>query len=201
MKNQKPDKTAVKLNPEKWVDEYGDYLFRYTLIRVRDTNAAEDLVQETFLAALKSSRNFASRSTEKTWLTGILKHKILDYFRKKNQEFPSDQIEHIEQRLEELFDEKGQWKKQPSDWKKNAHQLYEQKEFMAIFYKCMAELKGKIARAFLLRELDGKSTKEICEILDITKSNTWVILHRARMLLRLCLDNKWFGKKTKAGAS
>ena len=97
-------------NPEKWVDLYGDYLYRYALYRVYEATVAEDLVQETFLAALRSLKNFQYRSSIKTWLTGILKHKIIDHFRKKAKEQPMDDIESNINNLDNLFTKNGQWK-------------------------------------------------------------------------------------------
>lgn len=179
-------------NPEKWVDLYGDYLYRYALYRVYETTVAEDLVQETFLAALGSIKNFQYRSSIKTWLTGILKHKIIDHFRKKAKEQPMDGIEPHIDKLNDLFTKNGQWKIKPANWNADPQKLYGQKEFMKVLHKCLAELPGRQASAFTLREIVGENTKEICKILDVSATNIWVLLHRARMFLRRCLEINWF---------
>jgi RNA polymerase sigma-70 factor (ECF subfamily) len=178
--------------PEKWVDLYGDYLYRYALYRVYEATVAEDLVQETFLAALRSFKNFQSRSSIKTWITGILKHKIIDHFRKKAKEQLIDNIEPDINKLDDLFDQNGHWKIKPAKWNADPQKLYDQKEFIITLHKCLAELPGRQASAFILREIVGENTKEICKILDISTTNCWVLLHRARMYLRRCLEINWF---------
>lgn len=179
-------------NPEKWVDLYGDYLYRFALYRVYEVAIAEDLVQETFLAALGSIKDFQRRSSIKTWLTGILKHKIIDYFRKKAREQSIDDIELNVNNLDDLFDQNGHWKIKPAKWDADPQKLYDQKEFIKIFQKCLAELPGLQASAFTLREIIGESTEKICKILDVSSTNCWVLLHRARMYLRRCLEINWF---------
>jgi RNA polymerase sigma-70 factor (ECF subfamily) len=179
-------------NPEKWIDLYGDYLYRYALYRVYESTVAEDLVQETFLAALSSFKNFQHRSSIKTWLTGILKHKIIDHFRKKAKEQQTDDIDPHINKLNDHFDRNGQWKIKPAKWNADPQKLYDQKEFIEVLHKCLAKLPGRQASAFILREIVGKNTTEICKILDISTTNSWVLLHRARMFLRRCLEIKWF---------
>lgn len=179
-------------NPEKWVDLYGDYLYRYALYRVYETTVAEDLVQETFLAALGSIKNFQYRSSIKTWLTGILKHKIIDHFRKKTKEQPMDDVKPHIDKLNDLFTKNGQWKIKPANWNADPQKLYGHKEFMKVLHKCLAELPSRQASAFTLREIVGENTKEICKILDVSATNIWVLLHRARMFLRRCLEINWF---------
>jgi RNA polymerase sigma-70 factor (ECF subfamily) len=183
-------------DPETWVDQYGDYLYRFALSRLRDRAAAEDLVQETFLAALHARENFKGRSSVTTWLTGILKHKIIDYFRKESRNQPVEDVESFNPTLDDFFDEKGKWKIRPSKWTTNPMELYEQKEFMKILRLCLSELSGRLAQVFTLRELEELSTKEICKVFDISATNCWVMLYRARMLLRRCLEINWFSSKT-----
>jgi RNA polymerase sigma-70 factor (ECF subfamily) len=183
-------------NPEVWVDEYGDFLYRYALSRVKDPSTAEDLVQETFLAALKARQNFRGRSTARTWLIAILKHKIVDHIRKKVREQPSDRVESLFDSAvygidDDLFNDRGDWKNPPLKWTGNPTKLYEQKEFIDILYRCLGELPERQAKAFMMREIDGLSTDEICKALNISATNSWVILYRARMLLRQCLEIKW----------
>ena len=189
--NARKSDTANIDNPETWVDEYGDFLYRYALSRVKDPSVAEDLVQETFLAALRARENFKGRSTARTWLIAILKHKIVDYIRKKIREPSSDKIETLSDLADSDFNDKGEWQIRPSKWAINPGKIYEQKEFLDVLYRCLAELPERLAEAFMLREMDGLSTEEVCKVLDITATNSWVMLYRARMSLRGCLENKW----------
>ena len=140
-------KRALKLNSDAWVDQYGDALFHFALARVNRRDIAEELVQETFLAAVQSQKRFKGQSSEKTWLFGILKHKVIDHF-----------------------------------------------------YQCLSGLPQRTADVFVYREIDGLSTDEICKLLGITSANCWVILYRARMLLRKCLELVGFGQKQKVFA-
>ncbi len=190
--NIKASNNSQKLDPETWVEEYGDSLYYFALSRVLDSSIAEDLVQETFLGALTAKKSFESRSSEKTWLTGILKHKIIDHFRKQQKEQPYDDMESLKDATDDLFDEKGKWKIKPVKWPKDVHHLYEQQEFMQILRQCLSTLSPKAANVFVLREMDGESTDDICKILNVSATNCWVLLHRARMFLRRCLEKNWF---------
>lgn len=194
-KNQPETKTQLE-NPEDWVDQYGDFLYRFALSRVKEPSVAEDLVQETFLAALNSRRNFRGRSTARTWLIAILKHKIVDHIRKKVREQTSDKVEFTSDGFANApfdanFTNVGNWQTRPAKWAANPTKLYEQKEFIDVLYRCLGELPERQAKAFLMREIDGLSTKEICKALSISPTNSWVMLYRARMWLRQCLENKW----------
>ena len=194
-KNQLEKKTQIE-QPESWVDQYGDFLYRFALSRIKDPSVAEDLVQETFLAALNARRNFRGRSTARTWLIAILKHKIVDHIRKKVREHTSDNIEFVPDgsanaSIDAHFDTSGHWQVRPAKWAVNPTKLYEQKEFINVLYLCLGELPERQAKAFMMREIDGLSTKEICKALSISATNSWVMLYRARMWLRQCLENKW----------
>jgi len=183
-------------NPESWVDQYGDFLYHFTLSRIKDPSIAEDLVQETFLAALKARKNFQGRSTARTWLIAILKHKIVDHIRKQVREHTSDKLESMlntaaNDPVDSSFNDEGDWRIRPSKWAIDPMKLYEQKEFMDILYQCLGELPQRQAEAFMMREIDGLSTEEICKVLNITATNSWVMLYRARMWLRRCLENSW----------
>ena len=186
-------------DPQAWVDQYGDYLYRYAFTRLQDSAAAEDLVQETFLAALSARENFEGRSSVTTWLTGILKHKIIDHLRKESRSQPVEDVEPFTHSLDELFDEKGKWKIGPSKWNFNPTELYERKEFWRILARCLSELSGRLARAFTLRELEELSTEEICKVLNASATNVWVMLYRARMFMRRCLEINWFGVNSYEG--
>jgi RNA polymerase sigma-70 factor (ECF subfamily) len=192
MSKSKSD-AAIIDHPESWVDHYGDFLYRFALSRVKDPAVAEDLVQETFLAALRARENFKGRSAGRTWLIAIMKHKIVDYIRKKIREPSTDKIETLTDMLDSDFNDHGKWQIRPLKWAINPGKIYEQKEFLDVLYHCLAELPQRLAEAFVLREMDGLSTAEVCKVLDITATNSWVMLYRARMSLRHCLENKWLG--------
>jgi RNA polymerase sigma-70 factor (ECF subfamily) len=192
MSERKSDAADIA-NPESWVDEYGDFLYRFALSRVKDPSVAEDLVQETFLAALRAYENFKGRSAARTWLIAILKHKIVDHIRKKIREPSTDKIETLTDLADSDFDDRGEWQNRPIKWAINPDKIYEQKEFLDVLYRCLADLPERLAEAFILREMDGLSTEDICKVLNITPTNSWVMLYRARMSLRRCIENKWLG--------
>jgi len=183
--------------PEAWVDLYGDALYGYALSRLQDPSVAEDLVQETFLAALGALKNFRGQSSIKTWLTGILKHKIMDHLRRKYREVSREYADPDGQNRDGFFDEHGAWKLKPTKWSADPHRLVQQQQFMETLFRCLAGLSEQAARAFVFREMDGMSTEELCKVLEISATNSWVILHRARMKLRHCLEINWFGTKKK----
>ena len=194
--NTKSEQTQNEsTHPETWVDNYGDSLFQFAIMRVHDQTVAEDLVQDTLLAGLKARDTFQGRSSEKTWLIGILKNKILDFFRKKYREQPTDKVEITADRVADQFNEKGTWKVGPAEWEVNPDSQFEQQEFMEIMYQCLKDLPGRLAKLFVLREMEGLSTEKICKALDITATNSWVMLHRARAALRGCLDTHWLTAK------
>jgi len=178
--------------PEGWVDKYGDYLYRCAILRARDPQLAEDLVQETFLAALKSKASFSGRSSEKTWLVGILKHKVIDHFRKNAKESVVDNIENTPDANEHMFT-LGFWSpfNRPGRWEGSPPEAAENTAFWGVFLECLKGLPERVARAFYLREVDDLSSPEICKELDVTSTNLWVMLHRARARLRRCIELKW----------
>jgi len=181
-------------DPATWVAQHGDALFRYALMKMRDESQAEDMVQETFLAALKARERFSGQSSEKTWLIGILKHKIIDHFRKHKREQSSDDIESLTEQLNQQFDHTGHWSIPMRTWEQ-PEQAHENKEFWKIFAACINHLPDHLADLFILREIKGLSSEEICKLLDIsTTNNMWVMLSRARMRLRGCLDSRWFNR-------
>jgi len=185
------------LDPTTWIDQFGDYLYRFALARIKDQTAAEDLVQETFLAALHGRKNFKGRSTVKTWLSAILKHKIVDYLRKNSRKQVINDTDTITESIDGFFHKNGNWKIRPGKWNLDPSKIYEQREFMDTFYKCLSELPDRLSKAFVLREMEGYSTKEICNDLQVSSSNSWVMLYRARMFLRRCLEVFWFNKTKK----
>jgi RNA polymerase sigma-70 factor (ECF subfamily) len=192
----------AELDPERWVDDHGDYLFNYALSRLRDPVQAEDFVQEALLAALKNHQRFEGRSTERSWLTGILKNKILDHFRKAGRETSFTDMEFYRDEEDRTFENQefpDHWNNAaaPTEWNAAGSAL-DKAEFWKVFHECSGNLPDRIARVFLLREVDGMPSHEICATLNITDSNLWVMLHRARLALRRCLEVNWFGLSAEA---
>ncbi len=185
----------MRTNPAKWVDEHGDYLFWYTLARLRQREVAEDLVQETFLAALHAQDRFAGASSERTWLVGILKRKIVDHLRRKGREQPVRDLAAVDRWTDALFDERGNWRKKPGKWPSAPSATIEKEEFWAIFTACLQKLPERLADAFILREVEELAGQEVCKVLNVSANNLWVMLHRARLGLRRCLEVNWFGNK------
>jgi RNA polymerase sigma-70 factor, ECF subfamily len=187
-------------DPERWVEEYGDYLFKYALSRLRDPTTAEDMVQETFLAALKGATRFQGRSAEKSWLIGILKNKICDYYRKLSRETSFTDLEFYADEESDRFIPDGPFKDGwvhelgPQEWTNPGASL-DNEIFWQTYRDCSNKLPKNIGTVFNLREVDGVHSKEICAMLNITESNLWVMLHRARMALRRCLETNWFGNQ------
>jgi RNA polymerase sigma-70 factor, ECF subfamily len=187
-------------DPEKWVEEHGDYLFRCALLRVRDQVIAEDLVQETLLAALQARERFAGQSSERTWMIGILKHKIIDRFRKDVREQPAEDPQRMTEIPEEdeTFDKDGHWRLDqtaPMDWPDHPGAVLERKQFWESLRRCLTTLPPNMAQVFTLRELDELESDAICTTLHISSSNLWVLLHRARKQLRQCLEVNFFGHR------
>ena len=170
------------------VEEERPYLLRYASLQLRDRDAAEDCVQETLVAALAGEASFGGRSNLRTWLTGILKHKIVDAIRRKSRD-PEPLPETAE--FDALFDETGHWGEPPTAWPESS---LEQKQFFAVLEKCLAGLPAKTAQAFMMREHMGFETDEICKELAVTPTHCWVLLYRARMALKECLQTNWFRK-------
>jgi RNA polymerase sigma-70 factor (ECF subfamily) len=183
-------------SPEDWLTQHGDALYRYAFFRLHDRLLAEDLVQETLLAALKARHGFSGRSSERTWLIGILKNKLVDHLRKNVREQPVADMDESDREVDVLFDAKGNWKTPPSDWGNPTNAL-EQKQFWKVFADCFSGLSSRHAQVFALCEFDGLSSAEVCKAIDLTATNTWVILHRARLQLRQCLESRWFERAMK----
>jgi len=186
------------LEPHRWVERYGDYLFNYAIVRVNEREIAEDLVQETFLAGLKSREGFRGESSERTWLTSILKRKIVDTYRKKNISKESSFGEFEPTFLDGDFHKsedpmKGRWLtgKGPNSNSLLPEGDLERAELMKYIRLCIGNLKPQLAAVFIMRMIDEEDSDTICKELGITPSNLWVILHRARLKMRDCLEKKW----------
>ena len=180
--------------PEQWLQLYGDILYRYGLARVRSPEVAEDLVQETLLAGLKAKENYEGKASVQTWLIGILKYKMIDYFRKNSREQTEQYDEGLVNNDSDYFDEKGHWSVNFSSWP-TPDKSMEQQQFMDVLQGCLNRLPPKMAQLFLLRELEGLKNEEICELMAISSvNNLWVILSRTRVQLRHCLDIQWLNQ-------
>ena len=177
---------------EGWVDEHGQYLFRYALPRVRDRHWAEELVQETFLAALKSIGSFRGESSPRTWLVTIMRRKIADFYRKRNREPEAQSIDASDPVIDSWFDQQGGWLREPSRCEIDPAELHERSDFWIVFEKCLGKLPERQAEAFAMRVMDDRKPDDVCKVLSITPTNLWVLLHRARARLRACLETNWF---------
>lgn len=197
---RQPD-VHVQPDPTVWLDEHGDYLFHYAAVRLRDSGSAEDVVQETLLSAIDSLDSYHGKSTERTWLTSILRHKIVDFYRKSIRETPIDEAECDVSAFDSLFTH-SQWADHwndaviPSDWGTRAETTLQQNEFYSTLETCMSKLPKRVAGVFMLREMEGYDTDELCRLLDLSANNLWTILYRARMSLRKCIESNWFEKIT-----
>jgi len=178
------------LNPASWVDQYGDYLYRYAVSRLRDGEAAEEVVQETFVAALRHVEQYEAKGSERAWLLGILKRKIIDLVRARNRA-TSLADEDSNDPSEALFDRKGSWQKRIRLAGYAPLDSLEREEFWRILRGCLETLPKRQADVFVLREMDDQTTDEICKELEITASNLWVILYRARLQLSNCMKTRW----------
>jgi RNA polymerase sigma-70 factor (ECF subfamily) len=147
------------------------------------------------VAALVGEAGFAGRANLRTWLTGILKHKIVDTIRRQSRERPASDLEpeSDDGEFDGLFDRRGHWDPMPAAWE-HPEQALNQRQFLAALEACLRALPERTARAFMMREHLGLETSEICKELSITATHLWVMLHRARMALRLCLQENWFAK-------
>lgn len=177
-----------------WLEEHGDALYRYALVRVRNPPEAEDLVQETLLAALTARQSFAGESSLRTWLIAILRNKLADHFRRRAREAPlADEPD--DETIEAMFqnDPGEHWRVPPSPWA-NPVEALEQRQFWQAFTACLEQLPPRQAEVFGLCELDGLGGEETCKVLGLSPSNLWVLMHRARLRLRQCLETGWFGQ-------
>ena len=190
MNEKSETKKQSQLDPEKWVNEYADGLYRYALLRVGDPDIAEDLVQETFLAALTSRDRFKGKASERTWLTAILRYKSIEYWRKNKPPAtrPADK------EPSDFFDKSQHWDPVPSDWSGDPQHQLSQAEFWQILQQCISKLGQTLSDAFFMREFEEVSTETICEHLKISPEGLWSRLHRARLNLRHCLEKHWFSE-------
>lgn len=186
------------------LEQHREALYRYALLHLRAPDDAEDVVQETFLAALQGAGAFRGDSALRTWLIGILKRKIVDRVRRQLREpvvqppVDPETGEEDAAFMDRLFQPDGHWGTPPQTWA-DPQGCLENEAFWRVFEACVRELPGKGARVFLLREVAGLEAAEICKDVGISASNYWVIMHRARLRLRDCLDACWFQKASGGG--
>ena len=185
------------------IESHRPYLMRYALAQLRDGQLAEEAVQEALVAALESLASFDGRSALRTWLTSILRFKVIDLQRRAIAERAHQPLDEEaeageEAWLDELFDASGHWREAPQSWS-NPEAAIEQRRFWEAFERCLDRLPGAGSRVFFRREIAGEDTEAICKAEGITASNCWVILHRARLALRACLEKNWFGREGARG--
>lgn len=178
-----------KLNPESWIDDYGDYLFRYAMSRLRNATAAEEVVQETLLSGVRYQEQFAGKGSERAWLLGILKRKIVDHVRARSRYY--QRYEDEADPTVDLFDRQGRWKSGAMPAVAPESNLALQ-ELWQIVRDCLEGLPKGQADVFVLSVMEEMETADICRQLEITPSNYWVRLHRARVGLAKCVGSKWY---------
>lgn len=193
--------TSIKApEPQLWLDRYGDELYRFAFSRVRTATAAEELVQETLLSALRALESFRGHATERTWLFVILKRKLLDYYRRQARcrevpllaTTPAGPEENV---FFESHD--GHWRREqyPAAWETPDGELDHQ-ELQRVLEQCQQKLPPQHEAVFTLRFIEELPAEEICQELHLTPANYWVIIHRAKLQLRRCLERHGLGRRT-----
>jgi RNA polymerase sigma-70 factor (ECF subfamily) len=154
-----------------------------------------------FFAAVKTFGSFRGKSSERSWLCGILKNKICDHFRKLGRETCFTDLEFLDDELSHKFVPEEFWNHErgPLEWKPEAEVVMHRTEFWETFRDCLAKLPQRVADVFMLREMEEMKTEQICQDLNISPNNLWVMLHRARMALRECLEMNWFKESQQEG--
>ncbi|TYB79316.1 sigma-70 family RNA polymerase sigma factor [Bizionia myxarmorum] len=178
------------INPDHWIDRYSDYLFNFTISRVSDREISKDLVQDTFFAGLKSMKNFKGEASERTWLISILKRKIIDHYRKINSKKGQAEV----RMTYNTNEDEGDWLEErvADPFDKTAQDTLENEELGDAIYSCLEKLPEKQAIVFKMKTIEGLETEAICNELNITPSNLWVIVHRARTAMAECMEKTWF---------
>lgn len=184
------------LDPSSWLSRYGDYLYSFCRLRVSDADTAEDLLQETMLTAYKARDTFRGQSSEITWLVSILRNKITDHYRKKDVLREAGDFSEWTQKesIDNFFDHAtGHWLSEtaPRAWDSADSSLLKD-EFEDVLGQCLQKMPSKLAPVFMARFFDEEEAETICKVHGLSPSNYWVILHRARVMLRACLEKNWF---------
>lgn len=188
--NPNPARSAP--DPERWLDVHGDALYRYARLHVSDDHAAEDLVQDTLLAAMQAADRFRGDAQERTWLIGILKHKLIDHLRAVGRRPVGPSLDAVDEAVSAQFTRRGLWQQPPRKWSRDPADGVQQAEFWDVLQQCLDFLPAPMAYAFLQRELADNDSESICQDLAVTATNLWTLLHRARTRLRRCLEEHWF---------
>ncbi len=187
------------VGPQTWFERHGDFLYRFAFGRVRSADVAEDLVQETLLAAWKARARYRNQASERTWLASILKRKAIDWVRgrvreRKHFALGSDRF------ADDLFDRRGKWKQAPGQRaRENSVESLDREQFWATLRDCVDKLPVRLQEVFTLRYLDDSATEVVCRELKIAPTHFWVLLHRARLRLWWCLSKNWFGEEPQGG--
>ncbi|MBS1664865.1 MAG: sigma-70 family RNA polymerase sigma factor [Bacteroidetes bacterium] len=191
---------TIVLEPRSWVSAHADYLYNYAFARLDHEEQARDLVQETFLAALERLDQFKGRSSERTWLTAILKFKIIDVYRKRNSGLQTERVDREPE--QEFFEaDNGHWKEEYSPRPLGAGREdalgvedsdpLADKELTSILQRCLQKLPALWYSVFTMKHMEEEATDKILQELKLTSSNFWVIIHRAKLNLRACIQKAW----------
>ena len=176
------------MNPESWLRDHGDALFAFAMMRLHDASAAEDLLQDTLIAAIQGLERFKQGASVRTWLISILKNKIIDHIRKTSREQPLDERVLENDTFDDQFAADGHWKQAPRDWAEPMA-LLESKQVQQQLLNCISRLPEKLRTLIVLKEIDGFDTRELLPMLNISSANNlWVMLSRGRDRLRRCMD-------------
>ena len=176
-----------------WVNDFTDYLYKWAFYKVKNIHIAEDLVQETFLIAIKQIDKFEGKSSPKTWLTAILNNLILEYYRQKIKNNSKIDLD-----ISDYFSETGHWHedKLPQDFDENLN-ILDDEVFTNIFDKCIEKLPLKYQTIIKYKYLSNKKAEDICQELEISQTNYWQLIHRGKLSLRECLEKNYFITKDK----
>jgi RNA polymerase sigma-70 factor (ECF subfamily) len=181
------------LNAQQWVNQHADYLYSFAISRLNNEEQAKDLVQDTFLAALQKVDTFEGKASERTWLTAILKNKIIDVYRKKSSGLKIVSESHAMAEQEVFFEEDGHWsdKNKPLLFGIESDDKLSKQEFNSILKKCLEKLPPLWYAVFTMKVLEEETSENVCKELMLSSSNLWVIVHRAKVNLRACLQKNW----------
>lgn len=197
--NAPPTHTTLSLADPAFLETLRGQMLRFATLQLGDSHLAEDAVQEALLGALKNAASFGGKAALKTWVFAILKHKIADTLRHKHRLVNASSLLRDDEGEEDvialLFDSRGHWQAtdRPCDWG-DPEAAFNQQQFWQIFETCLDGLPPKQARVFMMREFVELESDEICAAVEISSSNLFVLLHRARLRLEKCLEHKWFLK-------
>ncbi len=178
-------------DPDYWVDEYADYLYGYAYSRLNNVHKAEDVLQETFLAGVKSLDKYDGRVPIKYWLRGIMRYKIIDSIKANMKEMNESELDSFPEEKLKDFKRFGIFSRKVAAWDFSPRETFENQEFWQIFSKCLEKMKDPLRSIYMFKEVDGLSSEEVCKAFSISDSNLWVITHRARKQMKQCLNKNW----------